>query len=200
MNVRIAQLTSFNAGSWYNGSLEMTEYTVKLWMITQTYNTLEQNIAISRAKHFMFDHIENTIFVDSADELKCAELSCVGLNVTTLPGDPGDQLVGIMLFHKLNAIMEDRIKIVEIEVSSGNGIIYLHGENETSDELVIPDWWSTADLVHSDLQSIESDKVVTMQQTSAWRDIGLAWPDEVVDVEPGNTVVFANFKSTNDTE
>lgn len=200
MNVRIAQLTSFNAGNWHDGSLEMTEYTVKLWMITQTYNPLEQNIAISRAKHFIFDQIENTIFIDSEDVVKSTDLACAGLDITTLPGDPGDQLIGIMLFHKLNAIMEDRIKIVEIEISSGNGIIYLHGENETSDELVIPDWWTTADLVHSDLQLVESDKVVTMQQTSAWRDIGLAWPDEVVDIEPGNTVVFANFKSTDDTK
>jgi hypothetical protein len=76
----------------------------------------------------------------------------------------------------------------------------LHSENETSDELDIPDWWVSADLVHSDLQLIESDKVVTMQQISAWRDIGLAWPDEATDIESGNTVVFANFKSTNDTE
>jgi len=200
MNVRIAQLTSFNAGNWHDDSLEMTEYTVKLWMITQTYNALEQNIAISRAKHFIFDQIENTIFIDSDDVTKATALASAGLDITTLPGDPGDQLVGIMLFHKLNAIMEDRIKIVEIEISSGNGIIYLHGENETSDDLSIPDWWAAADLVHSDLQLIESDKVVTMQQTSAWRDVGLAWPDEVVDMEPGNTVVFANFKSTNDTE
>lgn len=200
MNVRIAQLTSFNAGNWHDALLEMTEYTVKLWMITQTYDPVEQNIAISRAKHFIFDQIENTIFIDSEDVSKGTDLARAGLDITTLPGDPGDQLIGIMLFHKLNAIMEDRIKIVEIEISSGNGIIYLHGENETSDELIMPDWWSTADLVHSDLQLIESDKVVTMQQTSAWRDVGLAWPDEVVDIEPGNTVVFANFKSTNDTE
>ena len=200
MNVRIAQLTNFNAGSWYDGALEMTEYTVKLWMVTQTYNALEQNIAILRAKHFIFDQIESTIFIDSDDVSKCTELAKAGLSITTLPGDPADQLIGIMLFHKLNAIMEDRIKLIEIEISSGNGVIYLHGENETPDDLTIPDWWSSADLVHSDLQSVESDKVVTMQQVSAWRDFGLAWPDEAIDIEPGNTVVFANFKSTDDTE
>ena len=29
MNVRIAQLTSFNAGSWFDDALEMTEYTAR---------------------------------------------------------------------------------------------------------------------------------------------------------------------------
>ena len=200
MNVRIAQLFSFNAGTWFEDALEMTEYTVKLWMITQTYNPLEQNIAMQRIRHFIFDQLENTVFVDSENNTKCSELIRAGLNVTSLPGDPADQLIGIMLFHKLNAIMEDRIKIVEIEISINGGPIYLHGENETSKELIMPDWWTTADIVHYDSHLIESDKIVTLKQISAWRDIGLAWPESIEESEHGNTVVFANFKSTDDTE
>lgn len=200
MNVRIAQLVSFNAGSWYDGALEMTEYSVKLWMITQSFNPEEQNIAILRAKHFIFNQIENTIFVNSVDQAKCIEFSSAGLNVTPLPGDPSDQLIGIMLFHKLNAVMEDRIKILEIEISTGTGIIYLHGENETSEELVPPNWWGSADLVHSDIEPLDSSKVLTLHQNSAWRDLDLAWPDDTDNTEPGNTVVFANFRSNDDTE
>jgi hypothetical protein len=200
MNVRVAQLFSFNAGVWYDGALEMSDYTIKLWMITQTHNTEEQNIAICRVRHFMFEQIDNTIFVDSVDRAKCTELTRAGLNITSLPGEPGEQLIGIMLFHKLNAVMEERIKIVEIEISNSGGTIYLHGENETSEELIVPDWWITADLVHYDSQLLESDKIVTMHRASGWRDLDLAWPDSAEDTEHGNTVVFANFKSSDDTE
>ena len=200
MNVRIAQLFHFNAGSWYDNSLEMSEYSVKLWMITNTYNALEQNIAITRVKHFIFNHLDSTIFVNSAEKSKCAEFIRAGLNITSTPGDPADQLVGIMLFHKLNAIMEDRIKIVEIEVSAGGGVIYLHGENETSDDLVLPDWWATADLTHCDLELVETDKVLSIPQNNAWRDHGLAWPDEPADETTGNVVVFADFKQPDDTK
>ena len=70
MNVRIAQLLSFNAGTWYDNELEMTEYTVKLWMITNTYSDQEQNIAICRVKHFVFDQLENTIFINQSEEDK----------------------------------------------------------------------------------------------------------------------------------
>jgi hypothetical protein len=200
MNVRIAQLLNFNAGTWYDDSLEMTEYTIKLWMITQTYNALEQNIAIGRAKHFVFEHIENSIFVNSAERSKCMEFIHAGLNVTSMPGEPADQLIGIMLFHKLNAIMEDRIKIMEIEISCGTGVIYLHSENETSEDLVIPEWWNNSDLTHRDLDLTESDKIVAIPQNNAWRDLGLAWPDQPDESNTGNVVVFADFKQPNESE
>jgi hypothetical protein len=200
MNVRIAQLVSFHAGSWFDDSLEMNEFSVKLWMITQTYSALEQNIAIGRLKHFIFDHLEHTIFVNSEEENKCREFNRVGLNVTSMPGDPADQLIGIMLFHKLNAIMEDRIKVVEIEIGQGSGIVYLHGENETSDDLIMPEWWTTADLTHCDIGLTDSDKVVAIPQNNAWRDLGLAWPEEPTEHPTGNIVVFADFKSTDESK
>jgi hypothetical protein len=199
MNVRIAQLLCFNAGAWYDGELEMNQYTIKLWMITQSENSLEQNIAFRRAKHFIHNELESTIFVDATQEAKCEQLVQAGLNITTLPGDPADQLIGIMLFHKLNAIMEGRIAVVEVEISAGDAVVYLHGENETSEELIQPLWWFSPDLIHSDVLPRESDKVLSIPHS--WRDLELEWPKEVaVDNDNGNVVVFADFKQSDDTE
>jgi hypothetical protein len=199
MNVRIAQLLCFNAGAWYDGELEMNQYTIKLWMITQSENSLEQNIAFRRAKHFIHNELESTIFVDTTQEAKCEQLVQAGLNITTLPGDPADQLIGIMLFHKLNAIMEGRIAVVEVEISAGDAVVYLHGENETSEELIQPLWWFSPDLIHSDVLPRESDKVLSIPHS--WRDLELEWPKEVaVDNDNGNVVVFADFKQSDDTE
>ena len=197
MNVRIAQLLGINAGAWYDGSLEMNQYTIKLWMITQTMSLEEQNIAFRRAKHFVYSQLENTIFIDSEDP-KCADLAQAGLNITTLPGEPADQLIGIMLFHKLNAIMENRIAIVEVEISAGDALVYLHGENETSEDLIQPNWWSSTDLTHSDFVPVESDKVLSIPQS--WRDLELDWPKEPTADNTGNIVVFADFKQSDETE
>ena len=199
MNVRIAQLVSFTAGSWYEGRLEMNQYTAKLWMITQSPDPEEQNIAFRRMKYFIHGELDSTIFVDSDDKEKCAEFARAGLNITTLPGDPADQLIGIMLFHKLNAIMEGRIDVVEVEISAGDAVVYLHGENETSENLIRPAWWHTADLAHSDFAPTDSDKILSIAPATGWRDIELAWPDRNESEETGNIVVFADFKS-NDTE
>ena len=199
MNVRIAQLLSINAGAWYDGALEMNQYTIKLWMITQTFDPAEQNIAFLRAKHFVYNELENTIFINSEDS-KCADFSVAGLNITTLPGDPVDQLIGIMLFHKLNAVMEGRIGIVEVEISASDAVIYLHSENETSEDIVQPSWWSVADLTHCDFATTNSEKVLSIPQSTSWRELGLAWPDQPTETETGNIVVFADFKSSDDTK
>ena len=195
MNVRIAQLLSFTAGAWYDDALEMNQYTVKLWMITQSENTLEQTIAFSRMKHFVYTQVDSTIFVDSANA-KAREFVRAGLDVTTMPGDPADQLIGIMLFHKLNAIMEGRIAVVEVEISAGDAVVYLHGENETSESLEQPNWWHSADLDHSDISN-DPDNVVSLHPEAAWRDVGLAWPSEetAVDSATGNVVSFADIKN-----
>jgi hypothetical protein len=198
MNVRIAQLLGINAGAWYDGQLEMNQYTIKLWMITQSINTEEQNVAFRRAKHFIHNQLENTIFVDAEDP-KCKDFVQAGLNITTMPGDPSDQLIGIMLFHKLNAIMENRIQLVEVEISAGDGVIYLHGENETPDDLYQPDWWCTADLTHCDVVPEDSEKVLSIPQVN-WRELDLNWPESAESDEPGNIVVFADFKQTDDTK
>jgi hypothetical protein len=149
-------------------------------------------------KHFVHAQLDSTIFVDSASA-KAQEFIRSGLDITTMPGDPADQLIGIMLFHKLNAIMEDRIAVVEVEISAGDAVVYLHGENETSDSLEQPDWWHSADLDHSDILD-DPDNVVSLHPKAIWRDVGLAWPTEeiAVDSATGNVVSFADIK--NDTE
>jgi hypothetical protein len=199
MNVRIAQLLSINAGSWYDGSLEMNQYTIKLWMVTQTISAEEQNIAFRRAKQFIYGQLENTIFINANDP-KCAEFVQAGLDITTLPGDPADQLIGIMLFHKLNAIMEDRIRLLEVEISAGDAVIYLHGENETSEELIQPSWWMSADLTHNDFVLANSENILSIPQSTSWRDLDLSWPDAPTSDVSGNIVVFADFKQPNATE
>jgi len=205
MNVRIQYASRFMAGVQYDGRLQFNEYTVKVYMMTATENPADHNIALSRIKHFIFSEMDNTIFIDSAETEQCQKYLAAGLNVTTMPGEPVDQVVGIMLFNKFTAITEGRLLIGEIEVSSmlSDGIVYLHGENENVNDIEPPAWWTTCDLVHSDLP--ETDKVLSMHHSSVWRDLGLAWPDiednsdvEDLDDATGNTVVFADFKKLDD--
>ena len=168
-------------------------------MITQTPSEDEQNIAFRRMKHFIHSELESTIFIDREDVDQCRRFVEAGLNITTLPGAPGDQLVGIMIFHKINAIMEGRIAVVEIEVRAEDGVIYLHSENETSVGYQQPDWWTTADLTHSDQLTVD-ENIVSLQSGATWRDYDLAWPESETPEESGNTIVFANFKSSDETK
>ena len=208
MNVRIQYPISFTAGIYYNKQMQMNNYVAKLYMMTNTPDGAANNVAFDRIKHFVYAELDSSIFISSEHEEQCKKYIDAGLKITTFPGDPVDQVVGLMLFYKLSAIMEDRIIIGEVEVSSaiGEGLIYIHGDNENIDNLDQPAWWHTPDLIHCEGDLIDNDKIVTMHHSSMWRELDLQWPDiEDVTEEPnedesGNTVVFADFKKLDETE
>jgi hypothetical protein len=170
-------------------------------MTTNSLDPADQNISFERIKYFVYSEIDSTIFINRECEEPCRQFISSGLNITTLPGEPVDQLVGIMLYYKLNAIAEERMIVVETELTSvlGDNIVYLHSDNEFVDSSIMSDWWHSADLTHCDQHLLESDKVLTIPKVSAWRDLDLAWPEyESHDDSVGNVVVFADFKN-NDT-
>lgn len=208
MNVRLQYTLNFTAGIYYNDMMQMNAYTAKLYMMTNTPDGEANNVAFDRIKHFVYNQLDSSIFISSEYEEQCKKYAEAGLRITTFPGDPVDQLVGIMLFNKLSAITEDRMIMGEVELSStlGDGLIYIHGEHENIDDIDIPEWWDSVDLAQCDVDLINSDKILTMHKNSIWRDLDLRWPDieditpEEEDSESGNTVVFADFKKLDETK
>ena len=172
MNVRLQYPLNFTAGVYYDGELKMNNYTVKLWLITNTVDPDNHNICMDRIKYFFYDTLDSTIFINSELREQCLRYQTAGLKITTMPGEPVDQLIGIMLYYKLNAVMEGRITIAETEISSamGDAMVYLHNEIENPEIENRPAWWTSPDLeqCHSDL--IDTDKVVEMPNAQAWRE------------------------------
>jgi len=202
MNVRIRHHMTFTAGIYYGNEMRMNNYALTVHMITNSTDSVSHNVAFERIKYFVYNKMDSTIFVNSEQENQCQQFLNCGLSVTTLPGEPVDQLIGLMLYYKLNAIMEDRIIVDETEISSvlGENIVYMHSENENTDVGTIPDWWHTPDCVHCEYILSPADKIVSMHSNSVWRDLDLLWSDSETSEETGNIVVFADFKPGNDTK
>lgn len=202
MNVRLRHTMSFTAGVYYGGETRMNNYVLTLSMMTNSTDAVSHNVAFERIKYFVYNCMDSTIFVNRSNESQCRLLINAGLSITTMPGEPVDQLIGLMLYYKLNAIMEDRILLDETEVSSalGENIVYLHSDNENTDVEHIPDWWNSPDTVHSDYVSLSVDKIVAMPANNVWRELDLLWPEIESASETGNVVVFRDFKPNNDTK
>ena len=202
MNVRLKYDLYFTAGVYYNDVLRMNNYNLRLWMTTNSQLSADQNIAFERIKYFVYSQMDSTIFINQNLQDQCNYMASAGLNITTMPGDPVDQLVGIMLYYKLNAITENRMSILETEIAStiGENMTYLHSDFENTLGYEQPAWWVTPDLIHSDLVPQESEKIVSMAPTTAWRDLDLAWQDDPASDSSGNVVVFADFKKPDETE
>lgn len=204
MNVRLSHSMPFTAGVYYGGEMRMNHYTLTLHMITNSHDAVDHSVAFERIKYFVYNKLDSSIFINSQLKEKCQQFVSAGLSVTTLPGDPVDQLIGLMLHYKLNAIMENRIIVDETKISSllGENMTYHHSDHETTDIGVIPDWWLTADPIHSDFILLEADKIVAMRDNTVWRELDLMWPDAHAESEKetGNVVVFRDFKHNNDTK
>lgn len=202
MNVRLKYDMPFSAGVFYNDEMQMNQYNLRLWMTTNCTSPSEHNTAFERLKYFVYNEIDSAIFINSDHKDQAKRYVKAGLRVVTLPSEPVDQVVGLMLYHKLNAIMEGRIVIVETELSSalGDNMVYLHCDNEVTKDINKPAWWSTNDLVRCDTNLMGHDKVVAMHQAGAWRELDLGWEEATEDDGNENTVVFADFKRTDETE
>jgi hypothetical protein len=202
MNVRIKCDMSFGAAVHYDSQFQVNHYSLRLWMTTLHADPATHNVALERIKYFVYNELDSTVFINANDHEQCVRYTNAGMNITTLPTNPVDQIVGIMLFHKLNAIMEQHMIIVETELSSvlGDHIVYLHSEQELTDSVDPAPWWATADLVHCDHSVLGNQQVLPMPHSSVWRDLTLAWPEPAGIEETGNIVVFADFKPGHDTK
>jgi len=199
MNVRLRYNITFPASVWFDGELLTTNYTLSLNFLTQTLDPQDQNIALDRVKYFLLNELHSTVFINQADVERAEAFADVGLNVTTLPEEPVDQVVSIMLYYKLNAIMEGRMKITESVMSSdaGDGIEYFHNENEHTDLFPKDGWWHEPTLSHSNIEfdDDEAENVVSIGTNTEWEDQDLGWAHAEVTTDLGQ-VVFANFGQT----
>jgi hypothetical protein len=193
---------TFCAGVYYGGEMRMNNYSLTLDMLTNSTDSMGHNVAFERIKYFVYNKMDSTIFINQEHQTQCDKYISAGLSITTMPSEPVDQLVGLMLYYKLNAIMEERILVEQTAINSalGDNMVYLHSEHEITDIGKIPDWWTSPDTVHNDCVTLPTDKILSMHSNSEWRDLELLWSDNEPVTDNGNIVVFADFKPNNDTK
>ena len=195
MNVRLQYDLDFLAGIYYDDRLQMNSYSVSMSLLTKTMDAVNTNIAMDRLKIFMHGELANTVFINQAARERAEMLQIMGVNVTTLPEEPVDQIVGMMLYYKLNAIMEGRMAVTRLDLMSalGDSVWYQHdAEEDSPGPFRAEGWWHESTVQHDTvIQGDAGDNVVKVVP-NAWIEYGLTWPEDTP--EPtANTVVFANF-------
>jgi hypothetical protein len=194
MNVRLQYDIEFLAGIYYEDTLQMNSYSASIQMLTMTNDMISTNIAMERLKCFVYSELANTVFISEKYKERAEMMALMGVNITTLPEEPVDQIIGMMLYTKLNAILDGRMTVTNIDISSilGDSVWYQHNEDDELGPLVAPGWWHNSTVQHNSLELIDTQEKVVKVTPSAWFEYGLLWPEEQSE-NPGNTVVFANF-------
>jgi hypothetical protein len=194
MNVRLQYDLEFLAGIYYQDSLQINSYDVSINMLTKTKDPASTNIAMDRVKAFVYGMLENTVFINQANMERAEFLQMIGCNVTTLPEEPVDQIIGMMLYYKLNAIMEDRMVITNLDISSklGDGVWYQHDEEDVAGPFSPEGWWHKSSTQHDTIETEEVDDNVVKVISTGWYEMDLEWPENSAP-PTANTVVYANF-------
>lgn len=195
MNVKLQYDIDFLAGIYYNDCLKMNSYSISVSLLTKATDAINTNIAMDRLKMFMHGELANTVFVHQVACERAEMMTLMGINVTTLPDEPVDQIVGMMLYYKLNAIMEGRMTVTRLDLSSilGDSVWYQHdAEEDSPGPFRVEGWWHEPTVQHNTIKIDSLADNVLKVVPNAWAEYGLTWPETTT--EPtANTVVFADF-------
>jgi len=193
MNVRLEHQLNFTAGTCLDSKVCMNNYYVKLELITQTVDGVEQNIALDRVRHMLYNQFQDCIFIHEDDTGIIEKLQSTDFSLIVLPEVPVDQIIGLMLFAKLNAVMHDRMYITQLKISSdlGQNLWYLHSEEEELGPFEFPGWWHNNDP-NTFEKNKNYSKIIKLQPSITWHEFHLEWEDELL-TAPNEDSTVLNF-------
>lgn len=190
MNVRLQYDVNFLAGVYFDQHYFHNSYSVVLELLTQNTDKAFTNVAMERLKYFTQVEMDNTVFVQDTEVDSILAFQALGLDVTTLPEAPFDQIVGIMLHAKLNAIMEGQMLVTRLDISShrGDHVWYMHETGESAGPFAEDGWWHVSSPQHCSVY--DADVNVVKLDSFTWAERDLHWP---CDDNNTNTVVHVDF-------
>jgi hypothetical protein len=184
MITRIERDIFFVAGVHFDDQYYINSYELVLSMLVETDLPKEQVVALDRLDFLIKNIITNSVFVNADHEESIEKYRNAGIKVATLPGEPYDQIVGMVLLLKLNSIMENRIKITDITINSllSDGMRYpiVAESAENADIMLGHNWWHSNDIeiTNDDILVEPKNNVVKLFDDSVWADLNLSWKDK----------------------
>lgn len=182
MSTRIERGFIFQAGVYFEGNFLMNVYDLSVSMEVETASIREQNIAMDRIKYFLQECLANSIFVHESEKKVAEKYIQAGLKVCTLPEEPYDQIITLLLLLKLNAITEGRLTVTDLSLVSelSDEVRFNYSIEETENQPYGTDgWWSDSSVSISDTPKInKKDKIVKLVKHSDWSVVELDWKEK----------------------
>jgi hypothetical protein len=187
------------AKNWYFSAIVVSEryetavlnpYTVHTEFTTVSESNIDHNRAYGRFKYWMQEVMQDSVLI-ARDHPRLKTWVDTGSKVLIFPEDPVDQLVGIMLYCKLSAVVQTNMIIDQVSVTSSldDDITYHHYSDEDRGPFNESGWWNDSGPNWQIINKKSRGKIVDLQRTLDWKDLNLEWNQESSD----NRVVQADF-------
>lgn len=177
MNIRISKSWEWQSGIVLDSEFAINTYTVSVEMLTKDDNELGHRRAMER-QHWWFQNVmQDAVLMEYDNPLKEA-YETTGQRILSLPYTPVDHVILIMLYCKLNAIMEQNLVVTQIHLSSilGDGVVYSFSQDDDLMGFSLDGWWCEPSPIWANsLPQIRPDHVINIDRQPDWHDLGLAW-------------------------
>jgi hypothetical protein len=202
MNVKIGYTSHFIAGVWWDNRLIMSTYTATFKMTTASDSAIETNTALDRLKYMVEEYLPDSVFIKDTDTGQIELLQAAGIKTVVIPEEPVDQIIGMMLYSKINAVMDGRMILRSVMISStaGDDVIYEHDLLESMTPFDQPGWWiQSTPVCESETRHDADTNLFVLSSTNPWKDLGLEWISDADDeIDNGNVLVFTEFRNDKD--
>ena len=179
MSTRIERDFSFQAGVHFEGKLIMNVYGFTLAMEVETESIVEQNIAMDRIIYFLKDSLTNSVFVQNTDKKAIEKYTQADIKVCTVPEEPYDQIITMLLILKLNNITEGRLHITDIFLESelSDSVRFSYDfETAKHNPFGNKGWWLESSTSMNDIEkNSKKEKIVRLVKHNDWANVGLEW-------------------------
>lgn len=198
MTARISRGFSFQTGVFFTDMFRMNTYDVDLSFNVETESIRDQNTAIERVKYFLYECLSDSVLLNRKEKTAIEKYINADMKVCTLPEEPYDQIIGIMLMVKLNSIMEGKLVLTDILITSrlSDEVFCAHSIDETIGPFTDLDWWNdNTPKITSVTKVNNSKKVVKLVKSGAnWDDVSLNWEDDIpMQSNTASEIVFVHF-------
>lgn len=195
MAARIHKSFEFLSALHFNHKYYINQYILDAEFIVETSSIEDQNTAMDRIKFFLHDCLQNSIFINQIDTDAINKYLKAGMTICTLPEEPYDQIIGIMLLSKLNSITEGRLTLTDISLASSmsDGVSCCHSIEENMGPFLDKGWWNDPSQSINNLNTKDT-KIVKLNTKNDWNDVYLDWEEK--SNHKNTEIVFASFDKT----
>lgn len=190
MGTRISKHFDFLSAVYFEGQFLINNFDVSLVLSVETDSIYEQNVAMDRIKYFINERLENCTFVQDSETRIIEKYQAAGLKVCTLPEEPYDQIITILLLQKLNAICEGKLIVTSMELESilsdGVGFMYDIDDIESLHQFKNGWWTENSNSISSKVLG-KKEKIVRLVKNNDWVSLGLDWKSK----ENCSEIIFA---------
>jgi len=204
MTARIARSFDLQMGVHFTGAFYMNLYDIDLQFNVETESIKEQNIALERIKFYLSECLEQSILIHDKEEDAIEKYMAANLRICIIPEEPYDQIIGILLLTKLNAITEGKLVITDINIGSrmSDGVTCLHSLEDNPGPFLLKGWWNDNNTKINDYKySPRNKKIVKLLKPVEWSEIYLDYTssddqslgDQIITNDIANDIVYINF-------